>query len=148
MPIPNSSNHMSCRTTKQPEYLGYLLFDGRYVGLSNRLLQSKIIIHVSRGTIRCTDDSEVTNQPVWLPAGTTYPPMAATFNPGTAPYTVPQAFNMSASFAPGPHAAPSVTFAPGTKVQVGGHRVVIEKYLSEGGFQDLSMTKILLSSSV
>lgn len=27
-----------------------------------------------------------------------------------------------------------VKFAPGTKVQVGNHRVVIEKYLSEGGF--------------
>ncbi|KAI9720871.1 MAG: hypothetical protein M1812_002710 [Candelaria pacifica] len=30
--------------------------------------------------------------------------------------------------------APAGTFTPGTKVQVGGHRVVIEKYLSEGGF--------------
>ncbi|MCJ1432191.1 hypothetical protein MMC27_001547 [Xylographa pallens] len=34
-------------------------------------------------------------------------------------------------------AVPSIppgTFAPGTKVQVGGHRVIIVKYLSEGGF--------------
>lgn len=31
-------------------------------------------------------------------------------------------------------AIPSGTFVPGTKVQVGGHRVVIIKYLSEGGF--------------
>lgn len=30
--------------------------------------------------------------------------------------------------------APAGTFLPGTKVQVGNHRVVIEKYLSEGGF--------------
>ncbi|KAG8534042.1 uncharacterized protein KY384_000885 [Bacidia gigantensis] len=40
--------------------------------------------------------------------------------------------------APGPvapaSAVPSGTFLPGTKVQVGQHRVVIEKYLSEGGF--------------
>lgn len=31
-------------------------------------------------------------------------------------------------------AIPAGTFSPGTKVQVGHHRVVIEKYLSEGGF--------------
>ncbi|KAJ5803252.1 uncharacterized protein N7503_005702 [Penicillium pulvis] len=30
--------------------------------------------------------------------------------------------------------APAGTFLPGTKVQVGSHRVVVEKYLSEGGF--------------
>ena len=29
---------------------------------------------------------------------------------------------------------PPGTFVPGTKVQVGSHRVVVEKYLSEGGF--------------
>lgn len=32
------------------------------------------------------------------------------------------------------HAAPAGTFMPGTKVQVGDHRVVIDRYLSEGGF--------------
>jgi AP2-associated kinase len=32
------------------------------------------------------------------------------------------------------HAAPPGTFLPGTKVQVGTHRVVIDRYLSEGGF--------------
>ncbi|KAK5947860.1 Ark- serine/threonine protein kinase [Knufia fluminis] len=31
-------------------------------------------------------------------------------------------------------AAPAGTFLPGTKVQVGSHRVVIDRYLSEGGF--------------
>src|SRR5690242_3351081 len=31
-------------------------------------------------------------------------------------------------------AAPAGTFLPGTKVQVGNHRVVIDRYLSEGGF--------------
>ncbi|KAJ5938877.1 hypothetical protein N7466_002011 [Penicillium verhagenii] len=30
--------------------------------------------------------------------------------------------------------APAGTFLPGTKVQVGSHRVMVEKYLSEGGF--------------
>lgn len=33
-----------------------------------------------------------------------------------------------------PNNAPPGTFNPGTKVQVGNHRVVIQKYLSEGGF--------------
>ncbi|KIW25071.1 uncharacterized protein PV07_10743 [Cladophialophora immunda] len=32
------------------------------------------------------------------------------------------------------HAPPAGTFLPGTKVQVGDHRVIIERYLSEGGF--------------
>ncbi|KAJ9499229.1 Ark- serine/threonine protein kinase [Exophiala xenobiotica] len=32
------------------------------------------------------------------------------------------------------HAAPSGTFLPGTKVHVGNHRVIIDRYLSEGGF--------------
>jgi AP2-associated kinase len=32
------------------------------------------------------------------------------------------------------HGPPAGTFLPGTKVQVGTHRVVIDKYLSEGGF--------------
>ncbi|KAJ9608436.1 Ark- serine/threonine protein kinase [Cladophialophora chaetospira] len=32
------------------------------------------------------------------------------------------------------HAAPAGTFLPGTKVHVGDHRVIIDRYLSEGGF--------------
>jgi AP2-associated kinase len=32
------------------------------------------------------------------------------------------------------HAAPAGTFISGTKVQVGDHRVIIDRYLSEGGF--------------
>lgn len=32
------------------------------------------------------------------------------------------------------HPAPAGTFLPGTKVQVGDHRVIIDRYLSEGGF--------------
>lgn len=38
--------------------------------------------------------------------------------------------------------APAGTFAPGTKVQVGNHRVVIEKYLSEGGFAHVYVVRL------
>ncbi|KAK3192245.1 Ark- serine/threonine protein kinase [Lecanicillium sp. MT-2017a] len=38
--------------------------------------------------------------------------------------------------------APSGTFAPGTKIQVGGHRVIIQKYLSEGGFAHVYLVKL------
>ena len=38
--------------------------------------------------------------------------------------------------------APAGTFAPGTKVQVGGHRVIIEKYLSEGGFAHVYLVRL------
>lgn len=34
------------------------------------------------------------------------------------------------------------TFAPGTKVQVGQHRVIVEKYLSEGGFAHVYLVRI------
>ncbi|OTB06823.1 hypothetical protein M426DRAFT_318537 [Hypoxylon sp. CI-4A] len=39
-------------------------------------------------------------------------------------------------------AAPAGTFAPGTKIQVGNHRVVIQKYLSEGGFAHVYLVKL------
>ncbi|MCJ1475035.1 hypothetical protein MMC13_003695 [Lambiella insularis] len=39
-------------------------------------------------------------------------------------------------------AIPAGTFAPGTKVQVGNHRVVIEKYLSEGGFAHVYLVRL------
>ncbi|EGR46114.1 serine/threonine protein kinase [Trichoderma reesei QM6a] len=41
--------------------------------------------------------------------------------------------------APGP---PAGTFAPGTKIQVGNHRVQIQKYLSEGGFAHVYLVKL------
>ncbi|KJR83257.1 AP2-associated kinase [Sporothrix schenckii 1099-18] len=42
-----------------------------------------------------------------------------------------------------PHGtAPQGTFAPGTKIQVGSHRVVIQKYLSEGGFAHVYLVKL------
>ncbi|CAK7265374.1 Ark- serine/threonine protein kinase [Sporothrix epigloea] len=37
---------------------------------------------------------------------------------------------------------PQGTFAPGTKIQVGSHRVVIQKYLSEGGFAHVYLVKL------
>ena len=40
------------------------------------------------------------------------------------------------------HGAPAGTFAPETKVQVGNHRVVIEKYLSEGGFAHVYVVRL------
>ncbi|KAI5459841.1 hypothetical protein BGZ63DRAFT_359183 [Mariannaea sp. PMI_226] len=38
--------------------------------------------------------------------------------------------------------APVGTFSPGTKIQVGSHRVVIQKYLSEGGFAHVYLVKM------
>lgn len=38
--------------------------------------------------------------------------------------------------------APAGTFAPGTKVQIGSHRVVVEKYLSEGGFAHVYVVRL------
>ncbi|KOS19450.1 Serine/threonine-protein kinase ppk30 [Escovopsis weberi] len=37
---------------------------------------------------------------------------------------------------------PAGTFAPGTKIQVGNHRVQIQKYLSEGGFAHVYLVKL------
>lgn len=37
---------------------------------------------------------------------------------------------------------PAGTFLPGTKVQVGTHRVTIEKYLSEGGFAHVYVVRV------
>lgn len=38
--------------------------------------------------------------------------------------------------------APAGTFVPGTKVQVGGHRVVVQKWLSEGGFAHVYVVEL------
>ncbi|KAL8932708.1 MAG: hypothetical protein Q9211_006161, partial [Gyalolechia sp. 1 TL-2023] len=67
--------------------------------------------------------------------------MASTFNP---PFAVPPrqpAFNAHVAAAAGP-VVPAGTFAPGTKVQVGGHRVVIVRYLSEGGFAHVYLVRL------
>lgn len=42
----------------------------------------------------------------------------------------------------GSAAPPAGTFLPGTKVQVGSHRVVVEKYLSEGGFAHVYVVRL------
>ncbi|RYC63239.1 hypothetical protein CHU98_g2967 [Xylaria longipes] len=39
-------------------------------------------------------------------------------------------------------AVPAGTFVPGTKIQVGEHRVVIQRYLSEGGFAHVYLVKL------
>ncbi|OBT38715.1 nak/nak-unclassified protein kinase [Pseudogymnoascus sp. WSF 3629] len=43
-----------------------------------------------------------------------------------------------------PHAPaiPQGTFSPGTKITVGGHKVVIQKYFSEGGFAHVYLVKM------
>lgn len=70
--------------------------------------------------------------------------MATTSNPGFAAspiaYRQP-AYNPAAPAVTVPP-IPAGTFAPGTKVQVGGHRVIIEKYLSEGGFAHVYLVRL------
>ncbi|SPQ22514.1 94182f1e-6459-4188-9422-4b24cff0d27e [Thermothielavioides terrestris] len=62
------------------------------------------------------------------------------------PAAVPRPANYGAAYtAPAPVGAPGApagTFAPGTKIQVGNHRVVIQKYLSEGGFAHVYLVKL------
>lgn len=66
--------------------------------------------------------------------------MTTTFSAGfAAPATLP-ALRAPAPILP--PSAPSGTFVPGTKVQVGSHRVVIEKYLSEGGFAHVYLVRL------
>ncbi|UKZ55562.1 hypothetical protein TrVGV298_009386 [Trichoderma virens] len=47
-----------------------------------------------------------------------------------------------ASGVPPANVPPAGTFAPGTKIQVGNHRVQIQKYLSEGGFAHVYLVKL------
>ncbi|KAK4123459.1 hypothetical protein N657DRAFT_595877 [Parathielavia appendiculata] len=62
------------------------------------------------------------------------------------PAAVPRPANYGVPYAaPAPVAvsgAPAGTFSPGTKIQVGSHRVVIQKYLSEGGFAHVYLVKL------
>lgn len=57
---------------------------------------------------------------------------------GAAPVPAPVAVGGGG----GSGGAPAGTFAPGTKIQVGGHRVVIQRYLSEGGFAHVYLVKL------
>ena len=74
-----------------------------------------------------------------LPAARYDCSMTTTFGPG---FPKPLPYNAPAGNIPGASAVPSGTFASGTKVQVGGHRVVIEKYLSEGGFAHVYVVRL------
>jgi AP2-associated kinase len=61
--------------------------------------------------------------------------MAAAYSSSLAPRS-------AAAPAPTAKQQPAGTFLPNTKVQVGSHRVVIEKYLSEGGFAHVYVVRI------
>jgi AP2-associated kinase len=61
----------------------------------------------------------------------------------SAPFHNPISAVLPAAYhGPAASAAPPGTFAPGTKVQVGQHRVIIEKYLSEGGFAHVYLVRV------
>ncbi|KAK0711251.1 hypothetical protein B0H67DRAFT_540615 [Lasiosphaeris hirsuta] len=62
--------------------------------------------------------------------------------PATAPRPAAYGAAYAAPIAMAPPTAPAGTFAPGTKIQVGGHRVIIQKYLSEGGFAHVYLVKM------
>ncbi|KAK3401176.1 hypothetical protein B0T20DRAFT_162314 [Sordaria brevicollis] len=62
--------------------------------------------------------------------------------PAAAPRTSPYGAAYGAPVAVSAPAAPAGTFAPGTKIQCGSHRVVIQKYLSEGGFAHVYLVKL------
>lgn len=68
--------------------------------------------------------------------------MSTVFNP--QPFSAPnrQPVYATASAPVVAPVIPSGTFVPGTKVQVGGHRVVIDKYLSEGGFAHVYLVRL------
>lgn len=57
--------------------------------------------------------------------------------------SIPQQQQPNAYLPPAPvPQGPPGTFAPGTKVQVGNHRVTIERYLSEGGFAHVYLVRV------
>lgn len=70
----------------------------------------------------------------------------ASYGQAAAPAAVPRPATYGAAYAaPAPVSAPGApagTFSPGTKIQVGNHRVVIQKYLSEGGFAHVYLVKL------
>ncbi|GIK02470.1 hypothetical protein Aspvir_006526 [Aspergillus viridinutans] len=66
-----------------------------------------------------------------------YQPPTQTYQSHAAPPLPIQTFNPVAAVT-----APAGTFLPGTKVQVGSHRVVVEKYLSEGGFAHVYVVRL------
>jgi AP2-associated kinase len=70
----------------------------------------------------------------------------ASYGHGAPAAAPPRPANYGAAYAaPAPVAAsgaPAGTFSPGTKITVGSHRVVIQKYLSEGGFAHVYLVKL------
>ena len=63
--------------------------------------------------------------------------MASPFPPSAASHRSHAPYSTSST-----KAQPHGTFLPGTKVQVGSHRVQIEKYLSEGGFAHVYVVRV------
>ncbi|KAK5988983.1 Serine/threonine-protein kinase ppk30 [Cladobotryum mycophilum] len=61
--------------------------------------------------------------------------------PQAVPKHHPQA-GYGAPMAPPAAVPPAGTFVPGTKIQVGNHKVQIQKYLSEGGFAHVYLVKM------
>ena len=69
--------------------------------------------------------------------------MSSAIHPAFAASAVPSRHPISHGPIPIPvPSAPAGTFVPGTKVQVGNHRVIIEKYLSEGGFAHVYLVRL------
>ena len=102
-------------------------------GLSNTIRHVKIVIASSR--------SFETRASFLCPLTSASVAMASTLShPSSFTSNRPPVVN-GAPVAP-VSTAPAGTFAPGTKVQVGNHRVVIEKYLSEGGFAHVYLVRL------
>ena len=78
--------------------------------------------------------------PFFAPAEPVHATMAS-FNPALPP-TAPRPAAYGAPVPIAASAAPAGTFAPGTKIQVGSHKVVIQKYFSEGGFAHVYLVKM------
>ena len=68
---------------------------------------------------------------------------SAPFSRSAAPPSIPHP-GAAYQVAPGTHLSTTHpgTFSPGTKVNVGKHRVIIERYLSEGGFAHVYVVRV------
>ncbi|KAH8595681.1 serine/threonine protein kinase-like protein [Bisporella sp. PMI_857] len=64
----------------------------------------------------------------------------ASYNPATT--TAPRTTVFGAPIPVHDSSAPAGTFAPGTKIQVGSQKVIIQKYFSEGGFAHVYLVKM------
>lgn len=66
----------------------------------------------------------------------------ASYNHPAMPATAPRPAVFGAPAPVHDPTAPAGTFAPGTKIQVGSHKVIIQKYFSEGGFAHVYLVKM------